>query len=84
VVRVVGLENVMMHEGMPFKGITEKFHQKGAVHDVPVQRPFEQGTENCSGNNANGTPKKKHGHKKTFNFLFKRLKENFQPAPNAA
>ncbi len=81
---MVGLENVVMHEGMPFKGITEKFHQKGAVHDIPVQSPFEQGTENRPGNNSNRAPKQEHGHKKIFNFLFKRLKENFQQTPHGA
>jgi hypothetical protein len=80
---MVGLEHMMVHERVPFKRVAEKFHQKGAVHDITVQRPFEPGTENRPGNHADGAPKQEHDHKTTFNFL-RRLKENFQRIPNAA
>jgi hypothetical protein len=46
---------------VPFKRIPEP--PDGAVHEITVQRPFEEGAEHDSGNNSNGTPKKEHGHK---------------------
>jgi hypothetical protein len=49
-----------MHQRVPFKRIPEPFD--GVVHDITVQRPFEEGTEHDSGNNSYGAPKKKHGH----------------------
>jgi hypothetical protein len=58
---MVRLENPVMHQRVPFKRIPEP--PDGAVHDITVQRPFEEGAQNDPGNNSNGAPKKKHGHK---------------------
>jgi len=70
VIRMVGLENVMVHKRVSFEGIAEKFHQEGTVHQITVQQPLEQGAENGSSHNSNGAPKKEHHHKTNLNFLF--------------
>jgi hypothetical protein len=59
---VVRLENPVMHQRVPFKRIPEPFDR--TVHDMTMQRPFEEGAEDHSGNNSNGAPKKERGHKR--------------------
>jgi hypothetical protein len=41
------------------------------VHEIAVQRPFEEGAKNDSGDNSNGAPKKEHGHKRFPALKFK-------------
>jgi hypothetical protein len=65
-IRVVGFENVMMHERVSFKGIAKKFHHERTVHEITVQRPFEQGAESGSGKDSDGAPKKERDHKINF------------------
>jgi hypothetical protein len=40
------------------------------VHDIAVQGPFKKRTKNGSGDSADGTPEKKHGHN---DFVFGKL-----------
>ena len=62
-VGVVVFENMVMHQRVPLKGIAEKLHEKRAVHEIAVQRPFEKGRISNPGNNTDSAPKKKRGHK---------------------
>lgn len=62
VIGVIGFENVMMHERVTLERIAKEFHHDGAMHEIAMQRPFEQRAENCSTNYADCAPKNKCCH----------------------
>jgi len=59
-VRVVGLENVVMYQCMALERIAEKFYEDGPMHQVTMQCPFKQRAENNSGYSSDGAPKYEH------------------------
>lgn len=46
VIGVVVFEDVVMDEGVAFKGVAEKFHKIRFVHEITVQGPFEYRSKN--------------------------------------